>query len=47
MTVACLYNHDMRLGLIGKCEHFMPYCKTEEEYLALKIGGDDDLDSHR
>ena len=43
MTVACLYNHDMRLGLIGKCEHFMPYCKTEEEYKqALKEMEEDD-----
>ena len=32
MTCACLKRHDMKKGLIGECEHFMPYCKTEDEY---------------
>lgn len=35
MTTACLKRYDMRKGLIGLCEHFLPYCKTKEEFETL------------
>jgi hypothetical protein len=32
MTCDCLKKRDMRKGLAGLCEWFMPYCKTEDDY---------------